>query len=274
MLSANPISLQDSVAKPDLPSFPEQVLCELEPRFGVGENGSASLVWLGGPGDRPRYKGLDTKPFITEIMDSHLKLWLAGKDMEMAQFKSILEGCAPSTKPHSVKGGSEMVDRETLAQASILKKMKEQYGSEKMMTALMSMMQAPPAPPPPTTPPRISVSQQQQRGYYSSGATTATYSSSPQPPSSQAQAHPPHSSTRAEALPPTNVLTQYGPQPSQLPVDYTPSTPAFHPPPVFQFCPEPPTSVPYNHHQPHAYHMPPHHLANYYMQSHAHPPRK
>ena len=170
-----------------------------------------------------------------------------------------------------------MVDRETLAQASILKKMKEQYGSEKMMTALMSMMQAPPAPPPPTTPPRISVSQQQQRGYYSSGATTATYSSSPQPPSSQAQqsqVHPPPSSTRAEALPPTNVLTQYGPQPSQLPVDYTPSTPAFHPPPVFQFCPEPPTSVPYNHQQPHAYHMPPNHLANYYMQSHAHPPRK
>ena len=126
------------------------MLCELEPRYGVGEKGSASLVWLGGPGDRPSYKGLDTKPFVSEIMDSHMKLWLAGKNIEMARFKSIVDGDTLSSKPPSEK--DEMVDQETLAQASILKKMKEQYGSEKMMTALMSMMQAPPAPPPPTTP--------------------------------------------------------------------------------------------------------------------------
>jgi len=273
-----------SLDKADLAScflLNEQVLCELEPRYGVGEKGSASLVWLGGPGDRPSYKGLDTKPFISEIMDSHMKLWLAGKNMEMARFKSIVDGDTLSTKSPSEK--AEMVDQETLAQASILKKMKEQYGSEKMMTALMSMMQAPPAPPPPTTPPRISVSQQQQRGYYSSGATTATYSSSPQPPSTQAQrsqVYPSPGQAGAQPYPPASALAQYGPQPPQqpaLPFDYNnvQPTPAFHHAPVFQFCPETPiTSAPYNHQQPHSY-LPEQHLANaYYMQTNADPCRK
>ena len=260
------------------------MLCELEPRYGVAEKGSASLVWLGGPGDRPSYKGLDTKPFISEIMDSHMKLWLAGKNMEMAQFKSIAEGGTLVNKPQSDEDG--MVDPETLAQASILKKMKEQYGSEKMMTALMSMMQAPPAPPPPTTPPRIGVSQQQQRGYYSSGATTATYSSSPQPPSTQAQrsqVYPAPGQTGAQTYPSVGTLAQYGPQqPSQLPVlpfEYNNAlpAPAFPHAPVFQFCPETPTTAPaapYNHQQPQTY-LPSQHLANpYFMQSHSDPCRK
>ena len=102
--------------------FSEQVLLELEPRFSAGVRDSVSLAWLGGSGDRPTYKGLDFKSFISEITDSHLKLWLAGKNLEMAQFKWIVEG--GSLNSIKVQGKGEVVDQETLAQANILKKMK------------------------------------------------------------------------------------------------------------------------------------------------------
>ena len=224
--------------------FSEQVLLELEPRFSAGVRDSVSLAWLGGSGDRPTYKGLDSKPFISEITDSHLKLWLAGKNLEMAQFKSIVEG--GSLNSIKSQGESEVVDQETLAQANILKKMKEKFGSEKTLTALMSMMQAPPAPPPPTSPPKMSAS---HHGYYSSGAITATYSSSPQPPSSQTKPQG-YLPTRANFIQDTSPASQLGLptfQPSQLPAPplghHTPAS-AFQPPAVFQFPPIAPPAVP------------------------------
>ena len=235
--------------------FSEQVLLELEPRFSAGVRDLVSLAWLGGPGDRPTYKGLDFKYFISEITDSHLKLWLAGKNLEMAQFKWIVEG--GSLNSIKVQGEGEVVDQETLAQANILKKMKEKFGSEKTLTALMSMMQAPPAPPPPTSPPKMSAS---HHGYYSSGAITATYSSSPQPPSSQTkpQGYLPTTANFTQDPSPAANLGLPTFQPSQLPAP-PPGHPTlgsvFQPPAVFQFSPNAPPAVTSSTASSHQYHQ-------------------
>ena len=198
----------------------EVVYLEVGPRYGGGEEGRAVLAWVGGEGDRPVYRGAATEPHLSDTTQAHLRLWLAGKNLDMSLFKAMVEGTLPSKKP-AEKVAGEVVDQETLAQANILKKMKSQFGSEKMVTALMSMMQAPPAPPPPpTTPPGTPTSQ--ARGYYSSGATTATYSSSPQPPSAhQPSARPqPYPAPQPPVARATYPAAQYTPQPLHLPVPY------------------------------------------------------
>ena len=223
----------------------EQVECQVAPRYGGGDEGTACLVWLG---ERPRYRGQDTSPQVTESTQAHLKLWLAGKNFDMSFFKALVEGLLPSKKSTLEKSGGEVLDPDI----QMLRKLQNQLGSEAARKALMQVLQAPPAPPPPSTPPTS------QRGYYSAGATTATYSCSPQPPSStlRPQPHPAPQLPRLQGFTPA-------PSPHALPLpipyDYlhspsypTPlypyATPAPHPNPSLYptapqnpFLPTPPT---------------------------------
>jgi len=178
----------------------EHVLYTMFPRYSSSPPDTACLVWLGGPDSRPRYSGQSTSPLITESINSHFKLWLASKNLDLSIFKALIDGLLPSKKAtlaraHPCPDGSAGpgLDADTLASAALLQKMKSQYGSEKMMSALMSFLNTDPPGPPSIPIPGISDTQPQtsapmstpsssNRGYYSSGSLTATYSSSPQPP--------------------------------------------------------------------------------------------
>ena len=195
----------------------EHVLYTMFPRYSSSPPDTACLVWLGGPDSRPRYSGQATSPLITESINSHLKLWLASKNLDLSIFKALvswkpslkvfhdsyplqIDGLLPSKKatlarahPCPDGGAGPGLDADTLASAALLQKMKSQYGSEKMMSALMSFLNTDPPGPPSIPIPGINDSQPQisapistpsssNRGYYSSGSLTATYSSSPQPP--------------------------------------------------------------------------------------------
>jgi len=206
----------------------EHVMYSLPPRYSTFPPGTACLVWVGGPEARPRYFGQATVPHISEDMNSHLKLWLASKNLDLSIFKALIDGLLPSKKatlanaPGSSSKGGEGLDAETLAQAALLQKMKSQYGPQKMMSALMSMMSDPPGPPSIPIPglsdpqPIASPAPPSSRGYYSSGSLTATYSSSPQPPEiqpSNPDQYPPYTQ-----YPPTNYPhTAYGYPQSQYP---------------------------------------------------------
>ena len=66
----------------------EHVLYTMYPRYSPLD--TACLVWLGGPDSRPRYSGQATTPHITESINSHLKLWLASKNLDLSIFKALV----------------------------------------------------------------------------------------------------------------------------------------------------------------------------------------
>jgi len=213
----------------------EHVLYTMFPRYSSSPPDTACLVWLGGPDSRPRYSGQATTPLITESINSQLKLWLASKNLDLSIFKALIDGLLPSKKatlaranPCSDGTPGQGLDAETLASAALLQKMKSQYGSEKMMSALMSFLNTDSTGPSNIPIPGINDDQSitsvpistpssSNRGYYSSGSLTATYSSSPQPPD-----QPPQPPSQCPATDQYGyqqaVVGQYGyPQPQYYP---------------------------------------------------------
>ena len=72
--------------------YSEHVMYTVFPRYTPSTSPSdmACLVWLGGPDAKPRYHGQATVPYITEAMNSHLKLWLASKNLDLSIFKALV----------------------------------------------------------------------------------------------------------------------------------------------------------------------------------------
>jgi len=230
----------------------EHVMYTVFPRYTPSTSPSdmACLVWLGGPDAKPRYHGQATVPYTTEAMNSHLKLWLASKNLDLSIFKALIDGLLPSKKatlatalPGAGGKSGSGIDAETLASAALLQKMKSQYGSEKMMSALMSFLNTDPPGPPNNPIPGLNDTQphpaipitapSSSRGYYSSGALTASYSSSPQPPDQpiQSNQYPPHEQygypqpTYPQGIQPPIHYGYPHPQPQYYPTSQAP-TPA------------------------------------------------
>ena len=67
----------------------ERVSVVLPPRYAGGE-GAASLVWVGGAVHAPCYRGAAASVAITETSNTHLKLWLQTKKIDMSIFKALV----------------------------------------------------------------------------------------------------------------------------------------------------------------------------------------
>ena len=106
---------------------------------------SVSLAWIGDSEDRPLYLGAASRSRITPKMDSELWTFVKSKGMDEKMFRAMVEGrLPPKHKPEeeekselSEASSSETVatlgdiaiDKETLAQAALLKQMKNSFGS-------------------------------------------------------------------------------------------------------------------------------------------------
>ena len=66
----------------------EHVTVLVAPRYT--QHREAALVWLGGAGGRPRYRGQNTQVIITDTLMTHLKLWLQTKNLDINTFKALV----------------------------------------------------------------------------------------------------------------------------------------------------------------------------------------
>eukprot|EP00095_Tigriopus_kingsejongensis_P007798 maker-scaffold370_size193435-snap-gene-0.43 protein:Tk07798 transcript:maker-scaffold370_size193435-snap-gene-0.43-mRNA-1 annotation:"unknown" len=109
----------------------------------------ASLAWLGCAGDRPQYQGSTSRLQMTPEMDTSLWSFVKAKGLDERTFRALVEGRLP---PKPVEESEVQVadpesgtvislDKETLAQAALLKQMKESFGGQACMEALMLLMQ-------------------------------------------------------------------------------------------------------------------------------------
>ena len=177
-------------------------------------------------------QGASSSVRVTDTTLTHLKLWLQTKRMELGLFRAVVAGSVP-VRRHALEAVARYQGLNTAqALAAVLGEFRAKnidFGSEKMMTSLMTMLRAetetsihevnipglsqdPPPPPPGESPPSSSSltslsssslisssssllaslpSALSSQRYYSSSSVTASYSSGPQPPASHAAPQPP-----------------------------------------------------------------------------------
>ncbi|XP_059098906.1 uncharacterized protein LOC131893015 [Tigriopus californicus] len=106
----------------------------------------ASLGWIGSEGDRPSYQGSTSRLTITSTMDTMLWSFVKAKGMDEKTFRALVEGRLPPKESVQevslpLPDGTEIaLDKETLAQAALLKQMKDSFGGEACMEALMVLV--------------------------------------------------------------------------------------------------------------------------------------
>lgn len=106
----------------------------------------ASLGWIGSEDDRPSYQGSTSRLTITSTMDTMLWSFVKAKGLDEKTFRALVEGRLPPKESVQevslpLPDGTEIaLDKETLAQAALLKQMKESFGGEACMEALMVLV--------------------------------------------------------------------------------------------------------------------------------------
>lgn len=125
----------------------DEITFEIQPVFDQNDDQSpgsmpkANLVWVGDQDYRPCYQGQGIKPVINANMDSNLWNFVRSKDMDEKMFRALVEGRLPPKLSQTSKTVTPDVDSETLAQAALLKQMKERFGPKACLKAMMLLMQ-------------------------------------------------------------------------------------------------------------------------------------
>ena len=134
--------------------FSDEVCFEVHQVFGKDEQAGldvpkASLLWLGDQNSRPKYLGQSTKALINAEMDEALWKFVKEKKMDEKMFRALVEGRLPPkqkprkniiTEVEAPDGTKVQVDDEVLTQAALLKQMKDKFGSDALMKAMMLLV--------------------------------------------------------------------------------------------------------------------------------------